>query len=68
MHHAIDHIDLDKIFPSNNTAVMAMSDPAAIKKCRKELKKKELNPLQNEVITSIITPGLSWVCINTLVK
>ena len=62
MHYAVDHVDLDKIFPSVDSTASSMSNPAAIKKCRKELKKMKLNPHQNEVISSIINPEYTRVC------
>ena len=61
MHFAIDHINLDKIFPTVDSKTIAMTNPTAIKKCQKELKKLNLNHHQQEVITTIITPELTGV-------
>ena len=61
MHFAIDHVDLDKIFPTVDSKTTAMSNPTAIKKCQRELKKLNLNHLQQEVISTVITPELTGV-------
>ena len=61
MHYAIDHVDLDKIFPTGDSTSTALSNPTAIKKCQKELKKLKLNHLQEKVISTIINPELTGV-------
>ena len=62
MHHAIDHINLDTIFPSaSGSSDAVMLNPTAIKKCSKELMKSKLNPLQKEVISSIFKPKATKV-------
>ena len=61
MHFAIDHVNLEKIFPTVDYKIMAMSNPSAIKKCQKELKRLTLNHLQQEVISTIINPELTGV-------
>lgn len=62
MHYAIDHVNLDTIFPSaGSTLDSVMSNPTALKKCMKELTKSKLNPLQKEVISTMFKPELTKV-------
>ena len=64
MHHAIDHIDLDKIFPTPSSLPKAssISNQQFVKRCFIELEEMRLNPFQNEVVSSIIMPELTNVC------
>ena len=57
MHYAVDHLDLDAIFPSSSqpTGIDTETSPS-IKRCLEELKKSELYSSQQNAITSMLDP------------
>ena len=61
MHYAVDHIDLDKIFPVLQVHQSTVKS-SAVRNSLKEIKDINLNPLQSEVVSSIIKPELTNVC------
>ena len=61
MHYAVDHLDLDTIFPSSQTTATNSETSPSIKKCLQELKKSKLYNAQQNAIVSMLNPACTQV-------
>ena len=74
MHYAVDHLDLDTIFPPSQSVSVKTETPISIKRCLEELKNSELYSSQQNAITSMLDPACRQVstsvhaCRNSCIK
>ena len=61
MHYAVDHLDLDTIFPPSQSVSVKTETPISIKRCLEELKNSELYSSQQNAITSMLNPACRQV-------
>ena len=61
MHYAVDHLDLDTIFPPSQSVSVKTETPISIKRCLEELKNSELYSSQQNAITSMLDPACRQV-------
>ena len=61
MHYAVDHLDLDTIFPPSQSVSVKTETPGSIKRCLEELKNSELYSSQQNAITSMLDPACRQV-------
>ena len=62
MHYAVDHLDLDTIFPSSSQPAGTDTETSpSIKRCLEELKNSELYNSQQTAITSMLDPACRQV-------
>ena len=63
MHYAVDHLDLDTIFPPTLSVSVNTEIPASIKRCLEELENSELYSSQKRSIVSMLVPAYRQVSI-----
>ena len=61
MHYAVDHLDLDTIFPPSQSVSVNAETSISIKRCLEELKNSELYSSQQNAITSMLDPACRQV-------
>ena len=61
MHYAVDHLDLDTIFPPSQSVSVNTETSVSIKRCLEELKNSELYSSQQNAITSMLDPACRQV-------
>ena len=61
MHYAVDHLDLDTIFPPSQSVSVNAETSISIKRCLEELKNSELYNSQQNAITSMLDPACRQV-------
>ena len=61
MHYAVDHLDLDTIFPPSQSVSVKTETSVSIKRCLEELKNSELYSSQQNAITSMLDPACRQV-------
>ena len=60
MHYAVDHVDMNTIFPRGVTSSV-MQNPSAFKKCMTDLKSSDLNQLQKDAVLNMLKPSFTEV-------
>ena len=61
MHYAVDHLDLNTIFPSPQLAAQNIENPTAVESCLEDLKSSELYKSQQDAITSMLDSACRMV-------